>query len=111
MLTWLLPEMTEPLLRMNLDLLDHGMITADQFFHCRGSAVFHNTDLWRKTSPAYGKAVWAFWPFGAAWMCRNLFDEYLFTGDRDYLLRLLPVLYENALFCRDLFERLKEGQA
>ena len=106
-----LPEMTEPLLRMNLELLDHGRITADQFFHCRGSAVFHNTDLWRKTSPAYGKAVWAFWPFGAAWMCRNLFDEYLFTGDRDYLLRLLPVLYENALFCRDLLEETPDGLA
>ena len=106
-----LPEMVEPLVRMNQELLVNGRKTAQQFFGCEGSACFHNTDLWRKTSPANGRSTWAFWPFGAAWMCRNLFDTYLFTEDEDYLKQILPVLKENALFCEQIMRKTKYGYA
>mgnify|MGYP002247552417 FL=1 len=87
-----LHEMIEPLVRMNCELLDNGKRTAEHFFGCSGAACFHNVDLWRKTSPADGSPSWAFWPFGAAWMCRNLFDEYLFTKNNYYLREIFPVL-------------------
>ena len=45
---------------------------ADRILGCRGSAVFHNVDLWRRALPANGDPMWSFWPFGQAWMCRNL---------------------------------------
>ena len=67
-----LHELIEPLVRMNRELLDNGKQTAKTYFGCDGAACFHNVDLWRKTSPADGSPSWAFWPFGAAWMCRNL---------------------------------------
>ncbi len=106
-----LAEFTEPLLVMNEELLEHGRQTARQMFDCEGSACFHNTDLWRKTSPPDGQAIWAFWPYGGAWMCRNLFDTYLFTQDKAYLRRILPVLRENAIFCEQMMEMTEKGYA
>ena len=70
-----LHELAEPLVRMNRELLESARETAQKYFHCEGAACFHNVDLWRKTSPAAGLANWAFWPFGGAWMCRNLYEE------------------------------------
>ena len=106
-----LAEFTEPLVVMNEELLENGRRTAKQLFGCEGSACFHNTDLWRKTSPPDGRAIWAFWPYGGAWMCRNLFDTYLFTQDEDYLRRILPVLRENTIFCEQMMEKTSEGYA
>ncbi len=106
-----LHEMQEPLETMNRELLDSGRKTAKQFFQKKGVACFHNVDIWRKTSPAAGKACWAYWPFGAAWMCRNLFDEYLFCKDKSYLEQIYPILKENAGFCMDMLEETPEGYA
>lgn len=106
-----LPEMIEPLVRMNRELLTNGRLAAKAFFDCEGSAVFHNADIWRKASLAAGKASWAFWPFGAAWMCRNLFDAYLFGEDGKYLEEIMPILRENVIFCRQLLTKTPKGYA
>ena len=106
-----MPELVEPLVVLNEELLENGRQTARQFFGCEGSACFHNTDLWRKTSPADGKAMWAFWPYGAAWMCRNLFDTYLFTEDKKYLEHIMPVLKENTIFCEQMLRKTEYGYA
>lgn len=86
-----LDELAEPLVRLNREILSNGRITA-RAMGLKGSACFHNTDLWRKASPARGKASWAYWPFGGAWMCRNLYETYLFSGDEGYLRDVLPIL-------------------
>lgn len=106
-----LAEFVEPLVVMNEELLSNGRQTARQFFGCEGSACFHNTDLWRKTSPPDGRAIWAFWPYGGAWMCRNLFDTYLFTQDRRYLERIYPILRENTIFCEQMLGKTSQGYA
>lgn len=104
-----LHELSEPLARMNRELLISGKACARELFGVNGSACFHNVDLWRKASPATGKAEWAYWPFGAAWMCRNLYEEYLFTGDEEFLKEIFPVLEENVIFCMELLQKLPEG--
>ena len=106
-----LHELAEPLVRMNRELLESARETAQKYFHCEGAACFHNVDLWRKTSPAAGLANWAFWPFGGAWMCRNLYEEYLFTQDREYLQEIFPVLEEHARFCSNMLQKTDRGLA
>lgn len=106
-----LHELLEPFVNLNLELMENGKKTAGQMFGSEGITCFHNTDLWRKTSPANGLSKWAYWPFGAAWMCRNLFDEYLFCKDRDYLAQIFPVLEENVQFCRTMLGPVKDGLA
>lgn len=107
-----LNELTEPLLRMNRELSANGRKTAEHYFGAHGVCAFHNVDLWRKTTPAFGRAMWNFWPFGAAWMCRNLYETYLFTGDKKLLAdSIYPVLRENVLFMADVLRETPEGLA
>lgn len=73
--------------------------------------MFHNVDIWRRALPANGDPMWSFWPFGQAWMCRNLFDEYLFDRDKSYLARIWPILRESARFCMDFLSDTEQGLA
>ncbi len=104
-----LHELAEPLVRMNRELLENGKRSAKKLLGKNGSACFHNVDIWRKASGARGSAMWAYWPFGAAWMCRNLYEEYLFTCDAEYLTQIFPILEENVIFCMEMLEKLPEG--
>jgi len=106
-----LHELIEPLVSMNEELLASGREVAEHVLGCRGSAVFHNVDIWRRALPANGDPMWSFWPFGQAWMCRNLFDEYLFDRDKSYLARIWPILRESARFCMDFLSDTEQGLA
>ncbi len=106
-----LQELIEPLVTMNEELLDPGHEVAKHVLGCRGSAVFHNVDIWRRALPANGNPMWSFWPFGQAWMCRNLFDEYLFNQDSSYLARIWPIMKESARFCMDFLSDTEHGLA
>ena len=102
-----LSELDEPLIRMNQELKDDGQRTAKAYFQAEGIACGSNVDLWRKTSFASGKAMWAFWPYGAAWMARNLFEHYNFTQDKEELRETIyPLLKENVLFCVSSMEKV-----
>ena len=106
-----LDEMTQPLMEMCREMLSDGKKTAETYFGCEGVCAFHNVDLWRKTSPADGRAMWNFWPMGYAWLCRNLYDQYLFNGDKEYLKELYPVLKENVRFCLQAVVETDKGYA
>lgn len=106
-----LDEMTEPFMRMCQELLEDGKETAKVYFGCGGACAFHNVDLWRKTSPADGRAMWSFWPMGYAWLCRNLYDQYLFSQDKEYLKGIYPVLKENARFVLQAVTETDKGYA
>ena len=106
-----LSEMIQPLSVMCQEMLEDGKLTAKTYFNSEGACCFHNADLWRKTSPADGRAMWNFWPLGYAWLCRNLYDEYLFSMDNEYLKKIYPVLRENVIFCLQNVEKTEKGFA
>lgn len=106
-----LEEMGEPLVRLCEEMAADGKETAMHYFGKEGVCSFHNTDLWRKTTPADGRVEWNFWPMGYAWLCRNLYDQYLFTEDRAYLERIYPVLKENVRFCVESVVGTAQGYA
>jgi len=105
-----LAECAEPYLSFVDSLRPSGRETAETHYGCEGFAVHHNTDLWRNTAPVDG-ARWGLWPTGAAWLARNCFDHYRFTGDRDTLRQqVYPVLREASAFLLDfLVEHPEEG--
>jgi len=41
------------------------------------------------------------WPTGGAWLCRHLWEHYLFTGDKQYLREVYPVMRGAAEFFID----------
>ncbi len=105
-----LSECHEPLFDMLDDVAVSGRKTARVHYDCRGWVLHHNTDIWRGTAPI-NHANHGIWPTGGAWLCRHLWEHYLFTGDRKFLAdRAYPVIKEAALFFVDfLVEDPKTG--
>ena len=38
------------------------------------------------------------WPMGSAWLCRHLWEHYLFTGDKVFLREVFPIMLDAARF-------------
>ena len=95
-----LSECHMPFIEFVRDLSVPGKATA-AIFGCGGWAANHNSDLWRLTDPVAGSARHAVWPVGGAWSCRHLWEHYLYSGDREYLNNIYPVIKSAAEFCLD----------
>ena len=86
-----LSECSEPLTKMLEELSQTGRGTASTMYGCRGWMAHHNTDLWRISGVVDG-AYWGMWPMGGAWLSTHLWQHYLYTADKEYLRRVLPVM-------------------
>ncbi len=95
-----LVETQEPLLSMIRDLSETGAKTADVMYGCKGWVAHHNTDLWRIAGPVDG-TTWGMFPTGGAWLTTHIWQQYLFTGDKDMLRRYFPILTGAADFLLD----------
>jgi alpha-L-fucosidase 2 len=95
-----LSECHEPLLRMASELVENGSRTARIQYGASGWVCHHNTDLWRQTAPIDGP-LWGFWPTGGAWLCTHFWSHYEFTGDRQFLAHVYPVMKGAAQFFLD----------
>ncbi|MFI5695535.1 glycosyl hydrolase family 95 catalytic domain-containing protein [Kribbella sp. NPDC051586] len=104
-----LSECHEPLLRYVGDLARAGRRTAEDLYGAKGWAAHHNADAWCWTAPVDGNPKWANWPMAGVWMCRHLWDHFAFTGDREYLREVWPVLRGAAEFCLDWLIELPDG--
>ncbi|WP_328997677.1 glycoside hydrolase family 95 protein [Kribbella sp. NBC_00709] len=104
-----LSECHEPLLRYVGDLARAGRRTAEDLYGAKGWAAHHNADAWCWTAPVDGNPKWSNWPMAGVWMCRHLWDHFAFTGDREYLREVWPVLRGAAEFCFDWLIELPDG--
>lgn len=86
-----LSECHTPLFDMLSDLAEAGQSTARDMYGCPGWVLHHNTDIWRCTGPV-DPPFWAIWPNGGAWLCSHIWQHYLFTGDKEFLARMYPVM-------------------
>ena len=95
-----LPEMHEPLVRMVKELSQTGKETARVMYGARGWMAHHNTDLWRITGPV-DAIYWGVWSMGGAWLSQHLWEKYCYSGDKNYLREIYPVLKGAATFFAD----------
>ncbi len=97
-----LPECHEPLFAWVEALRPSGEKTAAVHYGCRGWVVHHMTDLLHQTTPIAGRARYAFWVMGAAWLSRHFWEHYLYTQDQRFLQeRAWPVMHGAAEFLLD----------
>lgn len=96
-----LSECAQPLFALLKDLAKSGRRTAETHYNCRGFSAAHNTDIWAHSVPVSGNPSYAYWPMGGAWLSTSIFEQYRFTGDKDFLKEYYPVLRDAALFCHD----------
>ncbi|MCD7901776.1 MAG: glycoside hydrolase family 95 protein [Bacteroides sp.] len=92
-----LSELHEPLLRMTREVSETGKETAQIMYGANGWVLHHNTDIWRITG-ALDKAPSGMWPCGGAWLCRHLWERYLYTGDIEFLRSAYPIMKEAGRF-------------
>jgi alpha-L-fucosidase 2 len=100
-----LSECAEPLFDMIAECAITGRKTAQVHYGARGWVLHHNTDLWRGTAPI-NASNHGIWPTGGAWLCRHLWERYLYTGDREFLgRRAYSLMRESAMFFVDYLTR------
>jgi alpha-L-fucosidase 2 len=95
-----LSEMHEPFIKMAKELSVTGQETAKMMYGANGWVLHHNTDIWRITGPV-DFATSGMWPTGGAWVCQDLWERYLYTGDKNYLKEIYPIMKGAATFFLD----------
>jgi alpha-L-fucosidase 2 len=96
-----LSECHMPLFDMIKDLAENGAKTAKTYYNAGGWVAHHNTDLWRGTAPV-DAARYGMWPVGGSWLCRHIWEHYLYTGDVDFLREYYPIMKGSAQFLLDI---------
>lgn len=107
--TCALGECASPLFALVEELSKAGEKDAAARYGCRGWVCHHNTDLWRKTTPASGSAEWALWPMAGAWLCAHIWEHYAFTLDKNFLARMYPCMKGAARFLLDYLATGSDG--
>lgn len=92
-----LTEMNEPLFKLIREIYETGQETARKMYGVEGWVLHHNTDQWRITGPV-DHAQTGLWPVGAGWLCRHLWEHYLYTGDKEFLRQYFPIMLDAARF-------------
>ncbi|MEV4689399.1 glycosyl hydrolase family 95 catalytic domain-containing protein [Microbacterium sp. LWH3-1.2] len=107
-----LAELHLPLLSLVSDLAVAGSETARTVYSARGSAVHHNTDLWRFTPAVSGKPEWANWPSGLLWLSAHLAEHIAFADPADaeaLAAKAVPVFEATISFALDMLEEDEDG--
>ncbi|XP_051137461.1 alpha-L-fucosidase 2 [Andrographis paniculata] len=97
-----LKECQEPLFDYISSLSINGKKTAEVNYGAKGWVAHQVSDIWAKTSPDRGQAVWALWPMGGAWLCTHLWEHYAYTLDKEFLRnKAYPVMEGCTAFLLD----------
>ena len=92
-----LTEMNGPLFRLIREISETGRQTAHDMYDAEGWVLHHNTDQWRITGPV-DHAPTGLWSTGSGWICRHLWEHYLYSGDKEFLREAYPIMLEAARF-------------
>lgn len=104
-----LHECHKPLLDWMLILAEKGRETARIQYGCRGWVAHHMSDPWGHAMPS-GLVGVGLWPLGGAWLCDHLWEQFLFTGDTDYLKsHAYPLMLEASIFFVDYLTPATDG--
>ena len=99
-------EMHKPMFGFIKNLAVTGKTTAWQFYRAKGWVAHHNSDIWALSNPVgdrgHGSPQWANWAMGGNWLCRQLWDHYLFSGNKTFLKdTAYPIMKGAVEFCLD----------
>jgi len=86
-----LSEMHLPMFDLIESLVEPGRKTAQVQYNSKGWVVHPITNVWGYTSPGES-ASWGMHTGAAAWICQHIGEHYRFTGDKEFLKKMYPVL-------------------
>ena len=104
-----LPECQQSYVDWVQTLVEPGRLTAAAYYGSPGWVSHATTNIWGYTSPG-NDLIWGLYPAAAAWHCRNIWDQYVFTNDVSYLkTTAYPIMKEAALFYLSNLTATDEG--
>lgn len=95
-----LSELHLPYFDLLASLTEPGGRTARIHYDAEGWVVHPITNVWGYTSPGEA-ASWGMHTGAGAWMCQHIMEHYRFTGDREFLKTMFPVLEGSTRFYLD----------
>ena len=94
-----LSECHEPLFQFLKDVSVTGNRVARDMYKLPGWVLHHNSSLWRGAHPVDWYGFISFWPMGGGWLCRHLWQHYLYTKDIRFLRETAyPIMKGSAQF-------------
>ncbi len=104
-----LSECHEPLLDYIASLVEPGRVSTKDFFNVNGWMVNTMNNAFGYTAINWD-VPWGFFPGGAAWLCRHLWEHYAFTKDIEYLKKVYPVMQEASVFWMEYLTEDEKGR-
>lgn len=94
-----LSELHLPLINLVKRAIPSGERSAKAFYgpDAKGWVMHMMTNAWNYTEPG-DHPSWGATNTGGAWLCRHLYDHYLYTGDKEYLEEVFPIMKGAAEF-------------
>ncbi|RYG25554.1 MAG: glycoside hydrolase family 95 protein, partial [Chitinophagaceae bacterium] len=92
-----LSELNLPLAELVRGMVKNGERTAKAYYNADGWIAHVITNVWGFTEPGES-ASWGASNAGSGWLCNNLWDHYAFSGDKEYLKSIYPILKGSAQF-------------
>ena len=106
-----LSECELPMFELLERMAINGKRTASEVWGCRGWCAHHCTDIFGDTESQDRWMPATLWPLGGAWLCTHIWEHYSFTGDKDLLIRMAPVLEGCIDFLLDFLIEDSSGQS
>jgi len=104
-----LSELAAPLFQLIREVSDQGAQVAKEHYGARGWVFHQNTDLWRVAAPMDGPS-WGTFTVGGAWLCTHLWEHYLYTRDKAFLKKSLPLIEGSVRFFLDFLVKHPNGK-
>ena len=106
-----LSELHMPLIELVKRAVPSGERSAKAFYgdEAEGWVMHMMTNVWNYTEPGEHPS-WGATNTGGAWLCQHLWDHYDYSGDREYLSDIYPVMKGAAMFfLSTMIEEPKNG--
>lgn len=102
-LSWIgnLAKLHEPVMDLLETMHEPGKKTASVMYGMRGMVCHHNTDYYGDCAPQDVYMASTPWVTGGAWLGMHVWEHYLYTGDKNILERMYPILKDLAMFYED----------
>ena len=99
-----LPECHMPVFEMLEKFAQKG-----NAFGLHGWNMWHTSDIWLRNQDATFQPRWGSWPMGGVWLCRHIWEHYLYTLDVDFLKKYFDIIKGAVDFLEDWMVTDKDG--
>ncbi len=104
-----LSDTEKPFINFMKMVSSFGEKTAKDLFGAKGWVINHTSDAFGRTG-VHDSVDCGFFPMAGPWLCLNLWEHYEYTGDKEYLEEIYPLLKGACEFVKDYLIEDKNGQ-